>query len=103
MATRKKAPAKAAATPAPNTSAAADSSPDQVDVSDQATMGTPVVAADPVVTDAGALETQDAPPEGEYTVLSPLEHDGRRYGIGTTVTLSQVAHDALPGGVVEAA
>ena len=38
-----------------------------------------------------------------YNVISPLNHDGQRYEIGDTLTLTAAQAAALPAGVVELA
>lgn len=47
------------------------------------------------------LPAADAP-TADYRVLSVVIHDGERYEVGETITLTQAAHDALPVGVVAA-
>jgi hypothetical protein len=38
-------------------------------------------------------------PKNEYVVISPLHHDGKRYEVGDTVTLTDAQAASLPGTV----
>lgn len=113
MATPKKAPAKTAAAivaaATPNTSATespvipADVSATQSAESSQ--LSTPP-AGEPLTSSAPGSslsdEAEKLPLEGgdEYRVLSPLDHDGKRYEIGDSLTLPDAVARSIPAGVV---
>jgi hypothetical protein len=90
--------------PAPNTSAT-ESPVKPADVSETQPAETIPPAGDPSASEptgsSPSNEAKDSPPAGEreYTVLSPLDHDGQRYEIGDVVTLGDHAAQLLVGVV----